>query len=119
MDVSLLRETLLSPPVLSFALGAGAAFARSDLEVPQPIAKFLSLYLMFAIGIHGGHGLHETGLSVSIALMLLAAMGVFQNCYLMAVCTPDIAARIVEMIRPILKSYGGIALVSDCLWVKH
>ncbi len=74
MDVSLLRETLLSPPVLSFALGAGAAFARSDLEIPQPIARFLSLYLMFAIGIHGGHGLHETGLSVSIALVLLAAM---------------------------------------------
>ena len=70
----MLLETLLSPPILSFALGAGATFARSDLEVPPPIAKFLSLYLMFAIGIHGGHGLHETGLSVSIALVLIAAV---------------------------------------------
>lgn len=45
--------------------------------------------------------------------------GVFQNSYVMTVCTPEIAQRIVEMIRPILKRYGGIALVSDCLWVKH
>lgn len=45
--------------------------------------------------------------------------GVFQNCYLMAVCTPDIAERIVETIRPILKRFGGMALVTDCLWVKH
>ena len=45
--------------------------------------------------------------------------GVFQNCYLMAVCTPELAERIVETIRPILKRYGGIALLSDCLWVKH
>ena len=45
--------------------------------------------------------------------------GVFQNCYVMAVCTPESAARIVEMIRPILKRYGGVALISDCLWVNH
>jgi len=67
-------DTLLSPPVLSFALGAAATLIRSDLEVPPAIAKFLALYLMFAIGIHGGHGLHETGLSGSIAMVLLAAM---------------------------------------------
>ena len=45
--------------------------------------------------------------------------GVFQNSYVMTVCTPELAERIVEMIRPILTRYGGIALVSDCLWVKH
>jgi len=67
-------DTFLSPPVLSFALGAAATVVRSDLEVPPAIAKFLALYLMFAIGIHGGHGLHETGLSGSIAMVLLAAM---------------------------------------------
>ena len=67
-------DTLLSPPILSFALGAAATFVRSDLKVPPAIAKFLSLYLMFAIGIHGGHGLYETGLSGSIAIVLLAAM---------------------------------------------
>ena len=67
-------DTLLSPPILSFALGAAATFVRSDLKVPPAIAKFLSLYLMIAIGIHGGHGLHETGLSGSIAIVLLAAM---------------------------------------------
>ena len=45
--------------------------------------------------------------------------GVFQNCYVMAVCNPELAERIVETVRPILERYGGVALVSDCLWVKH
>lgn len=58
---------------------------------------------------HGGRG-RRTGDDIT---------GVFQNSYVMAVCTPELAERIVEMIRPILKRYGGIALVSDCLWVKH
>lgn len=45
--------------------------------------------------------------------------GVLQNAYVMAVCEPELADRVVEMIRPVLKKYGGIALVSDCLWVAH
>ena len=44
-------ETLLSPVILFFLLGAVAAAARSDLAVPEPMAKGLSLYLMAAIGL--------------------------------------------------------------------
>lgn len=58
---------------------------------------------------YGGHG-RRTGDEIT---------GVFQNCYVMTVCTPELAERIVDMIRPMLKRYGGIAVVSDCLWVKH
>ena len=45
---------LLSPMVLCFALGFLAASLRSDLAVPEAVAKGLSLYLMFAIGFKGG-----------------------------------------------------------------
>ena len=67
-------ENLLSPPVLFFALGAFAAAVRSDLEIPQPVAKFLSLYLLLSIGLHGGHSVHASGLSGHVLLGLGAAV---------------------------------------------
>lgn len=48
----------------------------------------------------------------------LSASGAFLP--LFAIVVPLVnAEQIVETIRPILKRYGGIALVSDCLWVTH
>ena len=57
---SLFFANLTSPPLLFFFLGAAAAFLRSDLEIPTQIAKFLSLYLLFAIGFKGGVALAES-----------------------------------------------------------
>lgn len=47
-------QTFTSPVVLSFVLGLVAAIARSDLAIPEAIAKGMSLYLMAAIGPDGG-----------------------------------------------------------------
>lgn len=63
-------ETLLSPVILFFVLGAAAAFARSDLSIPEAIAKGLALYLMAAIGLKGGVQVSEAGFSTE---MLAAA----------------------------------------------
>jgi hypothetical protein len=46
--------TLTSPVILFFLLGGLAAFARSDLAIPEAMAKGLSIYLMIAIGLKGG-----------------------------------------------------------------
>jgi len=54
MAESHILQNFLSPPVLFFFLGLLAALARSDLEIPQPLAKFFSLYLLMAIGFKGG-----------------------------------------------------------------
>jgi hypothetical protein len=54
---------LLNPAILFFVLGAAAAFARSDLSVPESVTKGLSLYLMAAIGLKGGVAVAETGLT--------------------------------------------------------
>jgi len=45
MDLSLLFSNLLTPPILFFFLGILACLLRSDLEIPQPLPKFFSLYL--------------------------------------------------------------------------
>jgi hypothetical protein len=71
---SLFLANLSSPPLLFFFLGAAAAFLRSDLEIPTQIAKFLSLYLLLAIGFKGGVALAESPLDGSVWLTLGAAL---------------------------------------------
>ncbi len=67
-------QNFLDPAILFFVFGVVAGLLRSDLEVPQPIAKFLSLYLLMAIGLKGGFALAASGLELSIALSLGAAL---------------------------------------------
>lgn len=54
---------LLNPAILFFALGAAAALARSDLAIPEAVAKGMSLYLMAAIGLKGGVAVAQSGLT--------------------------------------------------------
>jgi hypothetical protein len=74
MDVSLVMSNFLSPPVLFFFLGMLAVFVKSDLEIPQPLPKLFSLYLLFAIGFKGGNELVKSGVSQEVLLTLLAAV---------------------------------------------
>ncbi len=67
-------DTLLSPVILFFVLGAFAAAARSDLSVPEPIAKGMSLYLMAAIGLKGGVQVSAAGGSTEMALVSVAGL---------------------------------------------
>jgi uncharacterized protein len=74
MDSSLILSNILNPPVLFFFLGMLAIFVQSDLEIPNPLPKLFSLYLLVAIGYKGGHELFESGLSPLIISTLLAAI---------------------------------------------
>jgi len=56
-------DALFQPVVLFFLLGALAAFARSDLAVPEAVAKTIALYLMMSIGLRGGGEVAESGLT--------------------------------------------------------
>lgn len=64
-------QTFTSPVVLFFVLGLFAAFARSDLAIPESIAKAMSLYLMAAIGIKGGVAVAKSGIDGTV----LSALG--------------------------------------------
>jgi uncharacterized protein len=74
MDSSLILSNILNPPVLFFFLGMLAIFVQSDLEIPNPLPKLFSLYLLVAIGFKGGHELFESGLSPLILATLGAAI---------------------------------------------
>jgi hypothetical protein len=67
-------DNLLSPIVLSFVLGVLAALARSDLSVPEAVAKGISIYLLFAIGFKGGAGVAAHGVDARLLATLLAGV---------------------------------------------
>lgn len=58
--LELFMQNLLSPPILFFALGIIAGLLKSDLNVPDQISRYLSIYLMMAIGFKGGVAIAET-----------------------------------------------------------
>ena len=102
---------LASPPLLFFFLGAAAVFVRSDLEIPTQIAKFLSLYLLFAIGFKGGVALAESPLDFSVARDLFAALA-------LASVVPFYVFHLVRRRLPvadaaaIAATYGSISAVT-------
>ncbi len=50
-------ENLTNPVILFFILGLVSAAVRSDLKIPNEVSKFLSYFLLFCIGLNGGHEL--------------------------------------------------------------
>jgi hypothetical protein len=60
----------LDPAILFFLFGAFAGAVKSNLEIPQQISRFLSLYLLMALGLKGGFALHKSGFTTEIAFSL-------------------------------------------------
>lgn len=75
MDFQILFTNLTNPTILFFVLGIFATLVKSDLEIPKSSSKFISLYLLFAIGFKGGQELAANELSAEILYALL--FGIF------------------------------------------
>jgi hypothetical protein len=74
MDLSLVISNFLNPPILFFFLGVTSVLVKSDLEIPAPIPKLFSLYLLLAIGFKGGVELAKSGVSQAVVLTLVLAI---------------------------------------------
>lgn len=72
--LSALTGSLLVPTILFFVLGLIAALVRSDLAIPEGAAKFMSLYLLLAIGFKGGHSLGQHGLHGDLFMAMAAGV---------------------------------------------
>ncbi|MGX9356285.1 sodium-dependent bicarbonate transport family permease [Roseobacteraceae bacterium S113] len=72
--LQLAAQNLLSPIVLFFVLGVAAALARSDLTIPEAVAKGMSIYLLFAIGFKGGVAVASHGIDAKLGFSLLAGI---------------------------------------------
>lgn len=111
MDLHLLVDNLTNPALLFFFLGILAVQLKSDLEIPSNSSKFISLYLLFAIGFKGGQELSHSELNFEILWSLL--FGIF-----MAVAVPVYAYFIlrrkfsVENSGAIAAAYGSVSAVT-------
>jgi hypothetical protein len=102
MDFPTVVANILSPAALFFFLGFISVLLKSDLELPYPLPKFFSTYLLIAIGYTGGEKLAHAGFSGNVLLYILAAM-------LMAVVVP---LYCFFYLRRILSVYDAAAMAA-------
>ncbi len=76
MNFDILIDNLRNPALLFFVLGIIAVYLKSDLEIPPNSSKFISLYLLFAIGFKGGQELSHETFSSEIAWSILFGIGI-------------------------------------------
>jgi len=111
---------LTSPAILFFFIGAAAAFARSDLAIPEPVSKALSLYLMLAIGFKGGVEARDAGLNGDF--LVAAAIGVALSA-LMPLLAFIILKRVSRLDRPTIcalaATYGSVSVVTFAAGQQH
>ena len=119
-DFSTSLTLLTSPAILFFFVGAAAAFARSDLAIPEPIAKALSLYLMLCIGFKGGVEARAAGLNGDF--LAAGTIGIALSA-LMPLVAFFILKRVSRLDRPTLcalaATYGSVSVVTFAAGQQH
>lgn len=111
---NLFAENLLSPPILFFFLGIISRILKSDLEIPEQISKYLSIYLIMAIGFKGGVAIANThSIDKTVMLTILGGVGAgfvqpFVGYYLLKLTTKldDLTAAAIAA------HYGSISMVT-------
>ncbi len=118
MNLDLLLENLTNPALLYFILGILAVYLKSDLEIPQNSSKFISLYLLFAIGFKGGQELSHEPITGEIIWAML--FGIF-----ISVAIPVYTFFILKRRLPvydagaIAAAYGSISAVTFVTAVSY
>ena len=119
-DLSASLALLTSPAILFFFLGAAAALARSDLTIPEPVAKVLSLYLMLCIGFKGGVEARAAGLDGDF--LAAGAIGVALSA-LMPLVAFVILRRMPKLDRAtvcaLAATYGSVSVVTFAAGQQH
>lgn len=101
----------LDPAILFFIFGVFAGSVKSNLEIPPQISRFLSLYLLMALGLKGGFALHKSGFTSEIAFSL--GLAVF-----LAIIIPIIGYLILRRglnafdAAAIAATYGSVSAVT-------
>ncbi len=111
-------DNFLDPAILFFVFGILAGILRSDLEIPPQISRFLSLYLLMALGLKGGFALAASGLTAEVATTLAVAMLL---CVLIPVLGYAVLRRFVSGYdaAAIAATYGSVSAVTFITAVQY
>ena len=111
-------QNLIDPAILFFLFGVVGGLVKSNLEIPPAISKFLSLYLLMALGLKGGFALAESGLSLSVLKGLGAAL-------LLASVVPLLGYQVLKRLTSpfnaaaIAATYGSVSAVTFITTVQY
>ena len=111
-------QSLLDPAILFFVFGLAAGAVRSNLEIPAPISRFLSLYLLMALGLKGGFALAHSGLTREVSASLLSAL-------LLAIVVPALAYALLRRrlngfdAAAVAATYGSVSAVTFITATQH
>lgn len=112
IDWSLAITNLTNIAALAFAFGFLAARLKSDVRIPDSIYQFISIYLLFGIGLKGGHALKD----VSFGDFMLPAL----TTVVLGILIPLIAFFALKLIKSLSQpdrgalaaNYGSTSLVT-------
>ncbi len=99
------------PAILFFLLGIFSGLVKSNLEIPAQVSRFLSLYLLMALGLKGGFALHESGFNAQV-------LGGLGTALLLAVIVPLASYPILKRYTSafdaaaIAATYGSVSAVT-------
>jgi hypothetical protein len=109
---------MLDPAILFFVFGVLAGTVKSNLEIPPAISRFLSLYLLMALGLKGGFALHASGLTPEVGKSLLAAIA-------LALVVPYIGYHVLRRwvdgfdAAAVAATYGSVSAVTFVTAVQY
>ncbi len=111
-------QSFLDPAILFFVFGILAGSLKSNLEIPPPISRFLSLYLLMALGLKGGFALAHSGLTTEVLLSLGAAVA-------LAVLVPVLGYLVLRRFlnrfdaAAVAATYGSVSAVTFITAVQY
>jgi uncharacterized protein len=111
-------QSFLDPAILFFVFGIVAGALRSNLEIPPAISRFLSLYLLMALGLKGGFALAKSGFTVEVAVSLGCAIA-------LAVAVPAAGYLLLRRFiggfdaAAIAATYGSVSAVTFITAVQY
>ena len=111
-------HNLIDPAILFFIFGVLAGTVKSNLEIPPAISRFLSLYLLMALGLKGGFALAHSGLTSEVGAGLAAAIA-------LAVTIPLLGYQVLKRFvsgfdaAAVAATYGSVSAVTFVTAVQY
>ena len=111
-------QSFFDPAILFFVFGILAGLLKSNLEIPPQISRFLSLYLLMALGLKGGFALAQSGMTAEVLISLGAALG-------MAILVPVLGYLTLRRFlngfdaAAIAATYGSVSAVTFITAVQY
>ncbi len=111
-------QSFLDPAILFFVFGLLAGCLKSNLEIPPQVSRFLSLYLLMALGLKGGFALAESGLTAEVAISLGSALA-------LAIVVPALGYLVLRKFlggfdaAAIAATYGSVSAVTFITAVQY